>query len=230
MTGEEFTGLAEERSGAAFEPPFAVGKRTYPDLELERPLWEAGVLRVGGIDEAGRGALAGPVSAAVVVLPNDPLIGGQLGGVRDSKQMTPRQRTHWAQEIRRLAFAWGVGFASAQEIDTLGIVPATRLAAWRAIQSLAQPPQYLLLDYLLLPDCDLPQTALVKGDCRSLSIASASVLAKTARDQQMVAFDQQHPGYGLAAHKGYGTPFHLAALQRQGPSSIHRLTFRRSIP
>ena len=214
---------------AGVRAAFVVGKQTCPDLEFERPLWEAGYLRVGGIDEAGRGALAGPVSAAVVILPHDPLIAGYLGGVRDSKQMTPRQRAHWAEVIRRLAFAWGVGFASAQEIDSLGIVPATYLAAWRAIQSLPQLPQHLLIDYFHLPACDLPQTALVKGDCRSLSIAAASVLAKTSRDRLMIEFDQQYPGYGLALHKGYGTAFHLAALQRQGPSPMHRLTFRRRI-
>lgn len=193
-------------------------------------MWEAGWLRVGGIDEAGRGALAGPVSAAVVILPNNPRVIESLSGVRDSKQMTPRQRAHWAEEIRQQACAWGVGFASAQEIDTLGIIPATRLAASRALALLPQPPLYLLLDYLLLPACDLPQTALVKGDCRSLSIASASVLAKTSRDQRMVELDLEYPGYGLAVHKGYGTAAHLAALQCQGPSPIHRLTFRRSIP
>lgn len=222
--------MPETRRRAASQPTPAVAKLRPPDLEFEQPLWEAGFLRVGGIDEAGRGPLAGPVTAAVVILPADPLIANRLSGVRDSKQMTPLQRAAWAVEIRHQAAAWGEGFASAQEIDTFGIVPATRLAAWRALQSLAQPPQYLLLDYLLLPACDLPQTALVKGDCRSLSIASASVLAKTARDELMIELDQQYPGYGLARHKGYGTSAHLAALQRLGPSPIHRLTFRRSNP
>lgn len=208
----------------------AAAKLSHPDLEFEQPLWEGGFLQVGGIDEAGRGALAGPVSAAVVILPADPSIARRLSGVRDSKQMTPRQRAIWAATIRSQASAWGVGFASAQEIDSLGIVPATRLAAWRAIQSLPQPPEYLLLDYLLLPACDLPQTALVKGDRRSLSIASASVLAKTARDELMIELDQHYPGYGLAGHKGYGTAAHLAALGRLGASPIHRLTFHRSNP
>ncbi len=205
-------------------------KRLPPDLQFEQPLWQAGFLRVGGIDEAGRGSLAGPVSAAVVILPADSQIAHLLPGVRDSKQMTPRQREYWAEQICRLAAAWGVGFASAQEIDALGIVPATRLAALRAIQSLPLPPQHLLLDFLHLPACDLQQTAIVKGDCRSLSIASASVLAKTSRDRLMIELDQQYPGYGLAVHKGYGTAFHLAAIRRQGPSPIHRLTFRGSIP
>lgn len=205
-------------------------KRTTPDLQYEQCLWETGFLHIGGIDEAGRGALAGPVSAAVVILPPDIKIASQLHGVRDSKQMTPHQRSLWAEVICRLALAWGVGFASAQEIDTAGIVPATRLAALRAMQMLAQPPQHLLIDFLLLPDCALPQTALVKGDCRSLSIAAASVLAKTARDQQMIELDQQYPGYGLGVHKGYGTSLHLQALQRLGPSPIHRLSFRRSHP
>ena len=196
-----------------------------PTLEFERPLWQAGLQYVAGIDEAGRGALAGPVAAAVVILPPDGSLERSLRGVRDSKQMTPSQREFWSTRLRELALAFGVGFASSQVIDTLGIVPATRLAAQRALNALEIIPQHLLLDYLLLPDLEIPQTSLIKGDARSLSIAAASVIAKTARDALMVELDQEYPGYGLAAHKGYGTKFHREAIVKLGPSPIHRLSF-----
>lgn len=180
---------------------------------------------MAGIDEAGRGALAGPVAAAAVILPVDDNILHSLAGVRDSKQMTPTQRETWCVQIKRQAAAWGVGFASSEEIDLLGILPATRLAAVRALEGFSLAPNHLILDYLFLPEIPLPQTSLVKGDQRSLSIAAASVLAKTARDACMVALDQQVPGYGFARHKGYGTVVHCAALESLGPSAIHRRTF-----
>jgi ribonuclease HII len=196
-----------------------------PDLSFEIPLWQAGVQTIAGIDEAGRGPLAGPVAAAVLVLP--PFIeAATLTGVRDSKQMTRLQREAGLSRIRQAASAWGIGFASVQEIDALGILPATRLAAQRALAALLIPPEHLLLDCLFLPEVALPQTSLVKGDCRSLSIAAASVLAKTARDALMGAFDIQYPGYGFAIHKGYGTAAHRAAIQRRGPCALHRQTFR----
>ena len=199
----------------------------WPDLSFEQPLWAAGVHRVGGVDEAGRGAWAGPVAAAVVVLPADPHIEHHLHGVRDSKQMTPEQRALWAPRIRAAALDWGVGFATSQEIDREGIVPATRLAVQRAIEALEQAHllQHLLLDYLTLPAVDLPQTALVKGDARSLSIAAASVLAKTARDTLLCELEARYPGYHFAAHKGYGTPAHQRALSELGPCAVHRATF-----
>jgi ribonuclease HII len=201
-----------------------------PTLEFEAALWQAGARYVAGIDEAGRGPLAGPVTAAAVILPPDPAVAGQLWGVRDSKQMTPGQRETWAACLKRLALAYGVGFASAQEIDALGILPATRLAARRALDGLALAPEHLLLDYLKLSGCRLPQTSLVKGDARSLSIAAASVLAKTARDALLCDLDGQYPGYGFAAHKGYGTRAHLAALDRLGPCQLHRKTFKGVVP
>jgi len=141
--------------------------------------------------------------------------------------MTPEQRAGWALRIRAAALDWGVGFAASQEIDREGILPATRLAALRAIQALASAGllQHLLLDYLILPAVDLPQTALVKGDARSLSIAAASVLAKTARDALLCEMDARYPGYHFAAHKGYGTPAHQQALLELGPCLIHRATF-----
>ena len=197
-----------------------------PDLSLEQAYWQVGMASVGGIDEAGRGAWAGPVSAGVVVLPPDPHLALVLHGVRDSKQMTPAQRTAWAVQIKSAAVAWGVGMASHQEIDALGILPATRLAARRALAVLPFLPEVLILDWLYLPEVRLPQTALIKGDGRALSIACASVLAKTTRDARLVELDALYPGYGFAAHKGYGTPAHQAALQLHGPCPIHRMSFK----
>lgn len=197
-----------------------------PDLHFEQALWAAGVPCVAGVDEAGRGALAGPVAAAAVILPPEPAVCAVLAGVRDSKQMSPGRRQAARLCIQAAAQAWGVGFATAQEIDALGILPATRLAALRAVQALAVLPQHLLLDYLFLPDLPQPQTSLIKGDQRSLSIAAASVLAKTARDALMIDLEAQNPGYGLAVHKGYGTAAHRRAIAALGASPLHRRSFR----
>lgn len=196
-----------------------------PDLSFELILWQAGLSAVAGIDEAGRGALAGPVAAAAVILPSEESIARRLWGVRDSKQMTAHAREASRELILKYATSWGVGFATHAEIDQVGIVPATRLAACRALDSLSLPPAHLLLDYLFLPEVTLPQTALIKGDCRSLSIAAASILAKTSRDALLRELDLSYPGYGFAVHKGYGTRAHRDALQRLGPSPVHRLSF-----
>lgn len=196
-----------------------------PDLNFERQLWDQGIRCIAGIDEAGRGALAGPVAAAALIFSPDPSLPTRLDGVRDSKQMTPLTREYWAGCLKNVALAWGVGFASCEEIDALGIVPATRLAVHRALQQLLPQPQHLLVDYLPLPEETLPQTSLVKGDARSLSIAAASVLAKTSRDALCRELDVQYPGYGFARHKGYGTAAHLAALERLGASPAHRRSF-----
>lgn len=181
---------------------------------------------MAGIDEAGRGALAGPVVAAAVVLPlaqGDLL--DSLAGVRDSKQLSPRQRESAAESIRAMARCWGIGAASHQEIDEQGIVPATHRAMRRALHDLPLDPDYLLLDYEILREDERPQTALVRGDACCLTIAAASILAKVERDRRMVEFDQIYPGYGLARHKGYATRFHRAALNDLGPSPIHRLSY-----
>jgi ribonuclease HII len=196
-----------------------------PDLSFELELWKAGLTRVAGIDEAGRGALAGPVAAAAVILPPEMEIAGRLTGVRDSKQMSPYRREIVREKILQYAGAWGVGYAMAEEIDQMGILPATRLAACRALEALTLTPLHLLLDYLFLPDIPTPQTALIKGDCRSMSIAAASILAKTSRDALMRELDLTYPGYGFAAHKGYGTFGHRLALQRLGTSPVHRISF-----
>jgi ribonuclease HII len=197
-----------------------------PDLSFETDLWNSGLLYVAGVDEAGRGALAGPVAAAAIILPPDQRIRSFLAGVRDSKQMTPAQRQYWAVRLKDLALAEAVGFASHLEIDALGILPATRLAVQRALQALPIAPQHLLVDYLHLPGEPLPQTPLVKGDARCLSIAAASILAKTSRDELMRQLDAQYPGYGFAIHKGYGTLAHRQALKRLGLSPVHRTSFR----
>jgi ribonuclease HII len=197
-----------------------------PDLSLEQAFWQLGIVSIGGIDEAGRGAWAGPVSAGVVLLPTTQNLLVTLDGVRDSKQMTPHQRAFWGEQIKSMATSWAVGMASHQEIDEVGILQATRLAARRAVESLAYLPEALLLDWLHLPEVALPQIAIIKGDNRSLSIACASVLAKTSRDAVLIQMDELYPVYGFAAHKGYGTSTHLAALQNYGPCPIHRLSFK----
>ena len=197
-----------------------------PDLTFEQALWHQGILRVAGLDEAGRGALAGPVYAAGVILPPDSDgIAQDLEGVRDSKQLSPKQRERLAPIIQSQALAWSVGWAEAAEVDQVGIAPATRLAFCRALESLQMPAEHLLLDYFRLPEVELTQTALVKGDQRSLSIACASILAKTARDAYMRAEGVQYPGYGFAQNKGYGTAKHRAALEVLGPCPLHRRSF-----
>lgn len=205
--------------------PAPVEAPAYPDLSFETGLWANGLTLLAGLDEAGRGAWAGPVCAAAVILPPGNGVLAQLIGVRDSKKMTPRQRARWADEIRLAASAWGIGFATSEEIDTHGIITATRLAMQRALEGCDCLPEHLLIDALRLPGVKLPQLALIKGDARSLSIAAASVLAKTARDAWMVALGEEYPQYGFAAHKGYGTRMHQEALARVGPCPAHRRSF-----
>lgn len=197
----------------------------YPDIRLEKALWRAGVQYVAGIDEVGRGAIAGPVCTAIVILPAKPGLANKLKGVRDSKQMTPRQREHWAQVIQETAITFQIGFASNKEIDDFGIVPATKLAARRAIDKLKIFPEHLLIDALLLREITIPQTSLIKGDARSLSIAAASILAKVSRDELLRTQDDLYPRYGFFTNKGYGTAMHRAALNKWGPSPIHRYSF-----
>jgi len=202
-------------------------KRVNPDTLFETELWEGGIRYIAGLDEAGRGALAGPVAVGAVILPKDKtLLSSTLSGARDSKQMTPRMREALAPHIMKVALAWAVGYATPEEIDMQGIVRATRLAALRALHQFTIAPQYLLTDFRLeLPQIDIPQKSLIKGDVRCLSIACASILAKTERDALMRELDSQYPGYGLAKHKGYGTQAHRSAMMRLGSSEIHRRSF-----
>jgi ribonuclease HII len=198
-----------------------------PDLTYELILWPY-YWHIAGLDEAGRGALAGPVAVGAVILPKDkPLLLQILEGVRDSKQLTPLERETLAPHIKNNALSWSVAFAAAEEIDHYGIVPATRLAALRALEGLSITPQFLLTDFRLeLPQLDIPQTALVKGDALCLSIAAASILAKTTRDALMQEMDSQYQGYELGKHKGYGTQSHRLAMKRLGLSPIHRKSFQ----
>jgi ribonuclease HII len=197
-----------------------------PTLELEQALNAQGLDRIAGLDEAGRGAWAGPLTAAVVILPvSDPGLAQRLNGVRDSKRMTARQRQHWSEVIRREAIAWAVGRARVDEVEGLGPLRASRLAMLRALQALPLEPDHLVIDHLCLPEVLVPQTALPHGDALVLSIAAASVLAKVARDREMAELGGEYPQYGFERHKGYGTLQHRLALQRHGPSAVHRRTY-----
>ena len=197
----------------------------HPDLSLEKRLWDQGFDLIGGVDEAGRGALAGPVAAAIVILPPEPGISTTLAGALDSKQMTAVARSRLADRVKKIALAYHVGFASPKEIDKIGILPATKLAANRAIMKIIEKPTYLMLDYLLLDDIQVPQVSLIKGDARSLTIAAASILAKTARDSLMKKIGLELPEFGFEAHKGYGTIKHRQAIDAHGATQHHRLTF-----
>lgn len=198
--------------------------RPSPTCEMELALWRAGYHRIAGVDEVGRGPLAGPVLVAAVVLP--PFCEAEwLPLVRDSKELTHRRREHLAGCIRRDALATGVGVSSARAIDELGLAAATREAACDALALLAVRPDFLLLDAFLHRPAEIDQVALIDGDARCASIACASIVAKVARDRMMAGLERRFPGYGLAAHKGYGTAAHLAALDALGPSPIHRRSF-----
>lgn len=197
-----------------------------PDLAWERAcLLDTGGL-AAGLDEVGRGALAGPVVAAAVVLDPIDRTADALGAVDDSKRLSPALRHVVAQNIRDSALDWGLGQASVDEIDALGIGRANELAMVRALAALRRPPAQLLVDGYRLSLSPLPQRAIVGGDRQVLSIAAASVLAKVHRDALMLDLDGVHPGYGFARHMGYGTAAHREALDGLGPTSAHRLTWR----
>jgi len=195
-----------------------------PTFTEEEKLIAQGYRLVAGIDEVGRGPLAGPVVAAAVILPFDGLT-SCLRQVRDSKQLTPRQRESAYDFIIESGAVFGVGVVSHEVIDERGIAPSTRLAMRYAVEQLPTRPDYLLIDYVRLPSVRIPQKSVIDGDSVCLSIAAASIVAKVTRDRMMVELDGEYPGYGLAQHKGYGTAEHLEALQRLGPCPIHRKTF-----
>ena len=199
-----------------------------PDLLLEHELAaSSGASRVAGVDEAGRGALAGPVFAAAVVLPlGDKFLLNFLDGVRDSKQLSPAAREGYFPLICERALCFGIGSASAEDIDRVGILPATRRAMADAIRDLNPAAEALLIDGpIRLERVLLPQRAIIRGDQRSLSIAAASVLAKVSRDRYMVALGERFPDYGFQRHNGYGTAEHRRLLTRLGPCAEHRHTF-----
>ncbi len=196
-----------------------------PTLKFERDLWSRGFEFVAGVDEVGRGAWAGPVVAGAAILPRMKRVPRDLGGVRDSKLLSPAQREKLIEPIHSAALAYALGVATHTEIDGLGIVPATRLAMKRALAALAIAPTGLLIDALALPELPMPQRAIIRGDQQSLSIACASILAKVARDRMMVELEGEVPGYAFGRHKGYGTAQHRAALEKLGASSAHRTSF-----
>ena len=196
-----------------------------PSFAEEELLGTQGYQLIAGVDEVGRGALAGPVVAAAVILPRG-IKASWLEQVRDSKQLSPLKRELLSPYIHEAAISTGTGWSSQEVIDGRGIVEATRLAMKSAIEQLSPPPQYLLIDYMRLPDVRLPQKGITNGDGLCFSIACASIVAKVARDRLMVEMDGIYPGYGLARHKGYATEEHFACLQRLGPCPIHRRTFQ----
>jgi len=190
-------------------------------LHFEQQAWARGYHFVAGIDEAGRGPLAGPVVAAAVILPER----FELPGLTDSKQLSEKNRERLYPLIRAQALAVGIGVARAEEIDRINILQATLRSMQRAVGRLNVAPDFLLIDGNVPVPLSLPQQTLVKGDARSLSIAAASVVAKVVRDRIMCSLDRLHPGYGLASHKGYGSVAHRAAIATLGPSPCHRRSF-----
>ena len=196
-----------------------------PAFQHEYTLHKAGSQMIAGIDEAGRGAWAGPVMAAAVILPLTKDCLHDLLGVNDSKQLTPLQRSAYREKIEQAALAYAIGSATHEEIDALGIVPATRLAMTRAVQGLSPCPDALVIDAVRLPDLPQKQDVFYFADSISLSVAAASILAKTERDAFMCRLDAQLPGYGFARHKGYGTHVHQQALAQLGVSWAHRRTY-----
>jgi ribonuclease HII len=193
-----------------------------PTDEFEAEARRCGYRCVAGLDEAGRGPLAGPVVAAAVILP----FRCRIPGLNDSKQIAASERERLCEEILLRAVGVGVGTASGQEIDALNILEATRLAMARAVATLDPSPDFLLIDAVALPLVRLPQRPIIKGDGLSLSIAAASIVAKVTRDRLMADFHRAYPQYNFLAHKGYGTSEHLRLLAEYGPCEIHRRTFR----
>ena len=195
-----------------------------PTYDEEAMLLQAGYAVVAGVDEVGRGTLAGPVVAAAAILPLHPS-GDWLANIRDSKRMTARQREMSYEDMRTASAVTSIGAASSGEIDGVGIVQATRIAMSRAVEGLPTMPDFLLVDAMELPEIKIPQRAIIKGDAKCLSIAAASIAAKVSRDAMMCHYDAEYPGYGFARHKGYATRRHLDALEILGVCPIHRRTF-----
>ena len=187
----------------------------------EREAWEKGFKLVAGVDEVGRGPLAGPVLAAAVILPQEV----SINGINDSKKLSPAKRDILFEEVKKQAVCWSVGIATVAEIDRLNILQASLLAMQRAVYSLNNSPEYVLVDAVQIPEVSLPQLPIIKGDGKSISIAAASIVAKVTRDRMMERFDREYPQYGFAGHKGYGTPGHLKALKVNGISPLHRRSF-----
>jgi ribonuclease HII len=196
----------------------------FPNLDEEDKLKSQGYELIAGIDEVGRGALAGPVVASAVILPHQANL-PWFGLVRDSKELNSRKRESLFELISKEAIAVGIGIVPPQVIDSINILKATRLAMLQAVEKLPIQPNFILIDRVTLSQCPIPQRGITRGDKLCLSIACASIVAKVARDRMMEEFDRTYPGYGFAQHKGYGTGKHLSSLRKLGPSPIHRLYF-----
>lgn len=190
-------------------------------LRRERELWEQGMTRVAGVDEAGVGPLAGPVVAAAVIFPS----GRGVRGVDDSKRLPPERRLELAEAIRGAAAFYRVALVGPEEIDALNIYQAGLLAMRRAVEGLGAEPDYVLVDGRRIPELSVPQETVIGGDAKCHAIAAASILAKTERDAAMLRYDAEYPGYGFATHKGYPTAAHRDAIRKLGPSPIHRRSF-----
>jgi ribonuclease HII len=195
-------------------------KKLHCTLRYEKKAWDCGAVMVAGVDEVGRGSLFGPVVAAAVILDRS----YRLRGLRDSKLLLPERRELLAPRIREHAVAWAVAAVDSARIDQINIYQASRLAMLHAVTRLQPAADHLLIDAVRL-DCELPQRAIIHGDALSASIAAASILAKVERDRMMCEWDAIFPEYGLASHKGYSTPQHLAALEKYGPTPLHRQSF-----
>ncbi|HPB00167.1 MAG TPA: ribonuclease HII, partial [Candidatus Marinimicrobia bacterium] len=198
-------------------------KNEFPTLDFENNLWEQGISHIAGVDEAGRGPLAGPVVAAAVVFDKSSEI---ISGIQDSKQISPRKRERLFDEIMSQAKAIGIGLVESEEIDRINILRATHKAMRMAIGRLKINVQHILVDGKPLPDKIYPQTAIIGGDRKCYSIAAASIVAKVYRDRLMQQYDSVFPGYGFAEHKGYGTKKHLESIVKLKPCPIHRISFR----
>lgn len=197
----------------------------FPTFDFEKRLWSAGYRYIAGIDEVGRGALAGPVVAGAVILPRWSDDDSEWHRLRDSKQLTPLQRTEYAHWIETNAVSWAIGESSAMLIDEINIAQATKSAMAQAIQKLSPSPEYLLIDWVKLPNIQLPQESPAKADNLIISVAAASIIAKVYRDNLLTKLGEVYPEYDFARNKGYGTQSHRAAIARQGPSPVHRQTF-----
>ena len=195
-----------------------------PNLDHENELRAQGYGLIAGIDEVGRGALAGPVVASAVILPRSASL-PWFGLVRDSKELNSKKRESLFELISKEAVAVGIGIVPPQVIDSINILKATRLAMMQAVEKLPKQPHFLIIDRVTLSQCPIPQRGITRGDKLCLSIACASIIAKVTRDRMMEEFDQVYPGYGFAQHKGYGTGIHISCLRKLGPSPIHRLYF-----
>lgn len=205
----------EKKRGRQRKTPYAALKT------FEKEAWERGIRYVAGVDEVGRGPLAGPVVAAAVIMPADV----HIAHVTDSKKLWPEEREALAEEIKRKAVAWAIGLVPAPMIDACNILRATHLAMREALRALDPAPELILVDGWALPDIEFPQQNIIGGDGRSFSIAAASIVAKVARDRIMCHLDTLYPQYGFAGHKGYSCVPHFRAIEEHGPCPVHRMSF-----